>query len=109
MYEDEVKHKAKCEQTILCYSDLSTSGEIKEDCSQRLIKLSRLLEKVEENNILLSAKACLHSMSPRRIKEASPVIVMKRSRIPRRPHLSTVAQSNSQAPPPAQTDSRYVQ
>ncbi|TNN57582.1 hypothetical protein EYF80_032184 [Liparis tanakae] len=45
-------------------------------------------------------------MSPRRIKEASPVIVMERSRMPRRPHLFTVAQSNSQAPPPAHTDSR---
>lgn len=63
----------------------------------------------EKTNILLPAKARLHSMSPRRIKEASPVIVMERSRMPRRPHLSTVAQSNSQAPPPAHTDSRYVQ
>ena len=59
--------------------------------------------------ILLPTKDRLHSMSPRRIKEASPVIVMARSRMPRRPHLSTVAQSNSQAPPPAHTDSRYVQ
>lgn len=54
-------------------------------------------------------EACSHFMSPRRIREASPVIVMERSRMPRRPYLSTVAQSNSQAPPPAHTDSRYVQ
>lgn len=61
------------------------------------------------NNILLLTEAHLHSMSPRRIKEARPVIVMERSKMPRRPHLSTVAQSNSQAPPPAHTDSRYIQ
>lgn len=48
-------------------------------------------------------------MSPRRIREASPVIVMERSRMPRRPYLSTVAQSEIQALPPAHTDNRYIQ
>lgn len=59
--------------------------------------------------ILLKSKADLHSTSPSRIKEASPVRVIKRRRMPRRPHLSAVVQSNGQEQASAQMDSRYVQ
>lgn len=63
----------------------------------------------EKTNLLLTNKAYLHFMRPSRIREARPIVVMERSRIPRRPHLSTVAQSNNQAPPPAHTESTYIQ
>lgn len=60
-------------------------------------------------NIPLAGEAHLHFMSPSRMREARPIMVMERSKMPRRPHLLTVAHSNSQAPPPAHTESRYIQ
>lgn len=88
---------------------MGRSSWVKDDAAVIAINGHTMAADTTESQHPQEKRFNLHSISPKRISEASPVIVIVSRRMPRRPHRSTVAHSSSQAPPPAQTESRYVQ